>query len=61
MAILSSLLKHNEYFRVRARPLTLDEVLHLRDGMGTHKALGLNIPYQTKILASNENILLPLN
>jgi hypothetical protein len=61
MAISSRLLKHNEYFRVRAQPLTLEEVLHLRDGMGTPKAFGLNIPYQTKILASNENILLALN
>lgn len=47
----------NEYFRMKARPLTLKEVLRLRDGMGIAKAQ----PYQIQKTAHNEKILLALN
>ncbi len=48
---------NNGYSRIRARPLTLKEVLRLRDGMVTSR----NQPYQIQKTASNENILLALN
>jgi hypothetical protein len=49
---------HNDaYSRIRARPLTLKEVLRLRDGMETSK----NWPYQIQKTANYKKILLVLN
>jgi hypothetical protein len=48
---------NNIYSRNRARPLTLKEVLRLRDGMETSK----NQPYQIQKTANNEKIILALN
>ena len=48
---------NNGYSRIRARPLTLKEVLRLRDGLETSK----NQPYQIQKTANNEKILLALN
>jgi hypothetical protein len=48
---------NNGYSRIRARPLTLKEVLRLRDGMEAAKKQ----PYQIQKTANNEKILLVLN
>jgi hypothetical protein len=48
---------NNGYYRIRARPLTLKDVLRLRDGMEITK----NQPYQIQKTANNEKILLALN
>ncbi len=61
MAISSKFVKHNEYSQVTTRPLTLDEVLRLRDGMGIQRPSDSPPLYQTKIIAFNERILLTLN
>ena len=48
---------HDGRSRMRARPLTLKEVLRLRDGMEIPRTL----PYQIQKTANNEQILLALN
>lgn len=50
-------LRYTACSRVRARPLTLKEVLRLRDGMDIFRSQ----PYQIKSIANNEKILLALN
>lgn len=48
---------NNGYSRVRARPLTLKEVLRLRDGIVASRPQ----PYKIHKTANNEKILLALN
>jgi hypothetical protein len=48
---------NNGYCRIRARPLTLKEVLRLRDGMEVVR----NQPYQIQKISNNEKLLLSLN
>lgn len=48
---------NNGYSRIRTRPLTLEEVLRLRDGMETSRTQ----PYQIQKLSNYERILLALN
>jgi len=48
---------HDGRSRMRARPLTLKEVLRLRDGMEVSRTQ----PYQIQKTANNEKILLALN
>jgi len=48
---------NNGYSKIRARPLTLKEVLRLRDGLEASRAQ----PYQIHRTSKNEKILLALN
>ena len=48
---------YNSYPRIRARPLSLKEVLQLRDGMKS----STTEPYQIKKIANDKKILLALN
>ena len=48
---------NNGYSKIRARPLTLKEVLRLRDGMEASTTQ----PYQIHRTAKNEKIFLALN
>ena len=48
---------YNNYPRIRARPLSLKEVLQLRDGMKS----STTEPYQIKKIANDKKILLALN
>ena len=49
--------QYNSYPRIRARPLSLKEVLQLRDGMKS----STTEPYQIKKIANDKKILLALN
>ena len=49
--------QNNVYPKIRARPLTLKEVLRLRDGIEAPR----NQPYQIHRTAKNETIVLTLN
>jgi|GEM_PF-3314963 hypothetical protein len=53
--------KQNDCFKLRARPLTLKEVLRLRDGMSICKAPDSAYPYLKHKLANNNQILMALN
>lgn len=48
---------YDDFSRIRARPLNLQEVLRLRDGMKTSR----NQPYQIKKITAKEKILIALN
>ena len=49
--------QNNSYPKIRARPLTIEEVLRLRDGMEASRTP----PYQIYRTTKNEKILLALN
>ena len=57
----TKIFSQNNSTRMTARPLTLKEVLQLRDGMNITKASNPNYPYQTQLLPTHEGILLALN
>ena len=57
----SKIFDHNGYSKIGARPLTLKEVLYLRDGMEISSTPDLSYPDQTQKFADNETILLALN
>ena len=53
--------KHTNLLKLEAKPLTLKEVLRLRDGLGAQKDPKPRYPYQKQKLANNDKILLALN
>jgi len=61
MATSSKIFDHTDYSKVGARPLTLEEVLCLRDGMEISSTPDLSYPYQIQKFANNEIIYLALN
>ncbi len=61
MGTSSKIFDHNDYSKKGTRPLTLKEVLCLRNGMEISSTLNLSYPYQTQKFANNETILLALN
>jgi len=61
MAISAKYSRKNDCFRTRARPLTLKEVLQLRDGMRISRAHDSGYPYQAQKLSNDDRILLALN
>ena len=61
MAPSSKIFAHNNYSKKGARPLTLKEVLCLRNGMEISSTPALTYLYQIQKFAINETILLALN
>lgn len=61
MSTLANIFKQSASTRMIARPLTLKEVLRLRDGMQISKTFNSNYPYQTQIISNDKRILLALN
>jgi hypothetical protein len=55
------IIRHNNSLKVSAKPLTLKEVLRLRDGMATPKGPKPSHPYHKQELENNQSILLALN
>jgi hypothetical protein len=51
----------NHSSRIKARPLTLKEVLRLRDGLKVSKCSGSNYPYPAQTFSTDKRILLALN
>ncbi len=51
----------DDYSKMGARPLTLKEVLCLRDGIEISSIPDLSYPYQIQKFANHEAILLALN
>ena len=61
MATSSKIFDHNDCSKKGARPLTLKEVLCLRNGMEISSTPALSYSYQTQKFAINEIILPALN
>ena len=61
MSTSSKIFDHNDFSKMGARPLTLKEVLCLRNGMEISSTPALSYSYQTQKFAINETILLALN
>ena len=61
MKTSAKIFSYNGQLHDRARPLTLKEVLRLRDGLGKSTFLKLNYSYKYKNIISNEKNLLVLN
>jgi hypothetical protein len=61
MGISANLFIKKVFFSMRARPLTIKEVLQLRDGMEIPRTPDTNYPYQIQKVPSKKRILLALN
>jgi hypothetical protein len=61
MGASANFFRQNDCFRMKARPLTLEEVLQLRDGMVISKASESSQPYQIQKFSTGEKVLLALN
>lgn len=53
--------KYTHFIEMRAKPLTLKEVLRLRDGIGTSRGRKSGFPYHQQKISGNEEVLLALN
>ena len=61
MATSSKIFDHNDCSKKGTRPLTLKEVLCLRNGIEISSTPDLSYPYEIQKFANNETILLALN
>ena len=61
MSTSEKIFKQDDCFKIGARPLTLKEVLRLRDGTSICKVPESAYPYQKHKLSNNAQILLALN
>ena len=61
MVTSTKIFDHDDHSKMEARPLTLKEVLCLRNGIEISSTLDLSYPYETQKFANNETILLALN
>ena len=61
MVTSTRIFDHDDHSKMEARPLTLKEVLCLRDGVEISSTPDLSYPYQLHKFTNNETILLALN